>query len=315
MSSSLIASQWAAPAVAAVRRACLLATAVANKSPERARVDAIAKDDASPVTVADFGVQALLALALSENPLSRPAGAPRGATTGGAGGDSALHAPLLRMVAEEDTGALREDAGLLARVVDEVNAALPRDGGGVWAAQDVLAAVASGGLDPAKEASDEPYWVLDPIDGTKGFVRREQYCIGLALVKDSQPVLGILGCPNLWSQGSDGGSVGKLFVAIKGEGTREASLEDGDAGEAVHVSSADGGGSAPWADTAGVVFCESRESAHSSRGISGAVAAALGCDATPPVRVDSMVKYGLVARGEAHLYLRTCAAGARRALL
>ena len=41
------------------------------------------------------------------------------------------------------------------------------------------------------------YWTLDPIDGTKGFLRGEQYAIALALVKNGQVLLGVLGCPNL----------------------------------------------------------------------------------------------------------------------
>src|SRR5437868_15107736 len=32
---------------------------------------------------------------------------------------------------------------------------------------------------------------------TQGFLRREQFAIGLALIRRGTPVLGILGCPNL----------------------------------------------------------------------------------------------------------------------
>jgi hypothetical protein len=32
--------------------------------------------------------------------------------------------------------------------------------------------------------------VLDPIDGTKGFLRGGQYAVGLALIEDGKPVLG-----------------------------------------------------------------------------------------------------------------------------
>lgn len=40
------------------------------------------------------------------------------------------------------------------------------------------------------------FWVLDPVDGTLGFVRGDQYAIALALIEDGEPVLGVLGCPN-----------------------------------------------------------------------------------------------------------------------
>jgi len=40
-------------------------------------------------------------------------------------------------------------------------------------------------------------WTLDPIDGTKGFLRREQYAIALAFIRDGRVELGVLGCPEL----------------------------------------------------------------------------------------------------------------------
>ena len=44
---------------------------------------------------------------------------------------------------------------------------------------------------------DQRYWVLDPIDGTKGFLRGDQYAVALALVDGGKVVVGVLGCPNL----------------------------------------------------------------------------------------------------------------------
>ncbi|KAH9323481.1 hypothetical protein KI387_018120, partial [Taxus chinensis] len=40
--------------------------------------------------------------------------------------------------------------------------------------------------------------VLDPIDGTRGFVRggKALYVVGLALVVEGKPTLGVMGCPN-----------------------------------------------------------------------------------------------------------------------
>lgn len=40
------------------------------------------------------------------------------------------------------------------------------------------------------------FWTLDPVDGTLGFVRGDQYAIALALIEDGQVMLGVLGCPN-----------------------------------------------------------------------------------------------------------------------
>ena len=41
------------------------------------------------------------------------------------------------------------------------------------------------------------YWTLDPIDGTKGFIRGDQYAIALALIEQGQVKVGVLGCPSL----------------------------------------------------------------------------------------------------------------------
>ena len=40
------------------------------------------------------------------------------------------------------------------------------------------------------------FWVLDPVDGTLGFVRGDQYAVALALIEDGEVKLGVLGCPN-----------------------------------------------------------------------------------------------------------------------
>ncbi len=37
------------------------------------------------------------------------------------------------------------------------------------------------------------FWTLDPIDGTKGFLRKEQYAISLALVIDGKDSGGLAG--------------------------------------------------------------------------------------------------------------------------
>jgi 3'(2'), 5'-bisphosphate nucleotidase len=50
-------------------------------------------------------------------------------------------------------------------------------------------------------------------------------------------------------------------------------------------------------------FCESIESGHSEHGISACVARRLGIT-VEPARLDSQAKYGVVARGEADIYMR-----------
>ena len=52
-------------------------------------------------------------------------------------------------------------------------------------------------------------WVIDPIDGTKAFIRREpEYCISVALLEGPQPVLAAIFNP----------STNELYSAIRGQG-------------------------------------------------------------------------------------------------
>ena len=133
------------------------------------------------------------------------------------------------------------------------------------------------------------YWALDPIDGTKGFLRGDQYAIALALIDDGDVVLGVLGCPNLAElrridRGDVRGGPGPVPRACW-HATRPT-----------HVSP-----HRPHWPTARMV--ESVESGHSDHGQASLIAERLGIDA-PPFRIDSQCKYGAVARGDASIYLR-----------
>lgn len=40
------------------------------------------------------------------------------------------------------------------------------------------------------------YWLVDPLDGTKGFIAKTgEFCINIALMKDNNPILGIIHLP------------------------------------------------------------------------------------------------------------------------
>lgn len=248
-------------AIDAVRRASVVCQAVQKKLAGAV----LEKEDRSPVTVADFASQALICRELRA-----------------AFPDDAV-------VAEEDADALRESANsaLLAKVVEHVGVAQP--GATV---EDVLSWIDHGGGKP----SSGRFWTLDPIDGTKGFLRGEQYAVALALLVDSKVVVGAAGCPNLPVDPADPSKgTGAVFAAVHGQGAEVLPLE-GDAPPApVRVSAT--------ADPAEARFCESVESGHSSHGRSARVAAAAGIS-REPVRLDSQAKYVVVARGEAEAYLR-----------
>jgi 3'(2'), 5'-bisphosphate nucleotidase len=247
-------------AVAAVREAGRLCRAV------QAEIDlgALAKQDRSPVTVADFGSQALICRALRDAFPDDP------------------------IIGEEDAAVLREpaQAGMMDRVVRHVGKLRPASD-----AEQVCDWIDLGG---AKEYSPR-FWTLDPIDGTKGFLRGGQYAIALALVLDGQVVAAVLGCPNLGPTLDADRGEGSLFTALKGRGAWEMPLAlPGDAAP-VKVG--------PQADPSLIRFCESVEAAHSSHGDAARIASRLKIKAQP-ARLDSQAKYALVARGEAEAYLR-----------
>lgn len=68
------------------------------------------------------------------------------------------------------------------------------------------------------------HWALDPIDGTKGFLRGGQYAVCLGLLKEGKVVVGVMGCPNLPVDPSNpDGEKGVIFVAVEGQGAFQVS--------------------------------------------------------------------------------------------
>jgi 3'(2'), 5'-bisphosphate nucleotidase len=258
-----------AVAIEAVREAARLCRAVSSQiSPE-----VLAKKDKSPVTVADFGSQALICRALAKAFPDDP------------------------IIAEEDSAELRraENAAILNRVVEHVRAFEPESNP---SPDDVCGWIDRGATDKYRDR----FWTIDPIDGTKGFLRGEQYAVALALVVDGQVVVAGLACPNVnltTSARADRVSPGVIFTSVRGRGAFAVPMDqegEDDAGAIpIRVSEND--------DPAAVRFCESVESAHSAHGDAAAIATRLGIVA-PAVRMDSQAKYGVVARGEAEIYLR-----------
>jgi len=161
-------------------------------------------------------------------------------------------------------------------------------------------------------------WVLDPIDGTKGFLRGDQYAICLSLLDGGKPVVGLLGCPNLSptdaraSAATGCAAGGTLAWAVRGGGAfaraalQEPQLPQDDARARYRRPTRVSAAVAP----ARVGRCEAFEAGHSSRGKAAAAAAALGLTAEP-VRMDGQGKYAVLARGEAQLFTRLPRAGYR----
>ncbi len=221
------------------------------------------KEDRSPVTIADFASQAVVARRLLED------------------------FPDDALVAEEGSAALKqaEQADMLDSVTKYV-AALH-----VEATPQAVCKWIDHGLGKP----DGRFWVLDPIDGTKGFLRGDQYVVALALIEDGQVVIGALGCPNLdrW-QRPDLGGKGSLVVAVRGEGTWATALGE-EHFTRLRVSKCN--------DPSQARLLRSLESGHTNVNQIAQLEHALGTK-HPPVKMDSQAKLAVLAAGGGELLFR-----------
>ncbi|KZM28462.1 3'(2'),5'-bisphosphate nucleotidase [Ascochyta rabiei] len=272
-------------ALLAVQRASILTKSVYSSHSK----GTLTKTDSSPVTIGDFGAQALIIASIK----------------------SAF--PDDEVVGEEDADDLRSNADLKQLVWDLVQQARLSDaasehkiGGPIKSADDMLTALDSGASPGGNKGR---IWALDPIDGTKGFLRGGQYAVCLALMVDGVPTVGVIGCPNLpvddkapldsniGTDADDKEGKGVLFGAVKGQGATSRALTAGklEPPTTIHMS--------PLPDVAQATFCESVEAAHSSHGDQADIAKKLGIT-KHSVRMDSQAKYCSIARGAGDLYLR-----------
>jgi 3'(2'), 5'-bisphosphate nucleotidase len=219
------------------------------------------KADTSPVTVADFASQALIAGWLAEVFPDDP------------------------LVAEEDSWTLESDPATLAQVVERLRPLRPEaDAGRVQA-----------WIDRGGGQSGDRFWTLDPIDGTKGFLRGDQYVVALALIEGSEVVVAALAAPSLGVDLQPRPSTeGCIAVAVRGDGTWVVPLEGG-GGQRILVS---GCGSPSEAR-----LLSSFEEAHTDPEQQARFSRRLGLTAGP-IRLDSQAKYLVIAGGQAELLVR-----------
>lgn len=248
-------------ALKAVRQAAEVCRSVQNSI----AADSLEKKDKSPVTVADFASQALICRQLQ------------------------IDFPEDPVIGEEGADDLRGGEGsvFLHRVVEECAHV-----GVSGSDHDVCNWIDRGGLQTYRPR----FWTLDPIDGTKGFLRKDQYAISLALIVDGQIQVGILGCPNMPVTETNPDTRGILAWAVKGAGAWMQPLDD-------PTSPPQQLGVTTTAASGDARFCESVESGHSSHDWSGMIASQLGIT-REPFRIDSQCKYLAVAKGDADIYLR-----------
>lgn len=227
-----------------------------------ANADSLTKGDRSPVTLADLTVQAVMGHRLAEE---YP-------------GDAFL--------AEEASSSLEASPSMADKVGVLVRSAV----------EDLDRAAIAAALDRGNHPGgpEGRHWVLDPVDGTKGFLRGQQYAIALALVDGGKVVVGALGCPNLPAPGERGNGDGWIFHATRSQGAWAAPVAGGATVPAA-VDTID--------DSSRAIVCESVEAAHAAHSVQAGIARRLGINAEP-YRIDSQCKYAVLARGEASIYLR-----------
>ncbi len=223
--------------------------------------DSITKSDKSPVTIADFAAQAIVCKILKE------------------------HFPAIPIVAEENSEALKkpENRTILEKVLYYI--ANDKKTNNIPDKEYLFQSIDLGTGEPTNDI----FWALDPIDGTKGFLRGEQFAIALALIVNGKVQLGILGCPNLKI-----GNHGCLLFAAKDSGPYALDVEN-HALKKVRVSAI--------TTPEKMRFVESYVSSHSNMDMQLHIARVLKLE-QDPVRMDSQVKYGVLAAGQAEIYLR-----------
>ncbi|KAJ7968484.1 PAP-specific phosphatase hal2-like protein [Quillaja saponaria] len=298
-------------AVKAVQMACSLCQKVQesliSKTKSNGQVQVQSKDDSSPVTVADWSVQAIVSWVLSEF----------------------LVSGNISILAEEDVQTLSKSnaSGLLEAVVKTVNDCLAeapsfgvKEPKSPLGTSEVLEAISrcnsTGG-------ATGRFWVLDPVDGTLGFVRGDQYAVALALIEDGEVMLGILGCPNypmrkewlsyqhryhriiskLTPPTAETWEKGCVLYARKGSGKAwkqpvhdlDKKLVLQNCPIPVRVSSID--------NPALATFCEPVEKANSSHSFTAGLAHSVGLR-KQPLRLYSMVKYAAIACGDAEVFMK-----------
>jgi 3'(2'), 5'-bisphosphate nucleotidase len=231
---------------------------------------ALTKEDRSPVTVADFACQAMVAHLLEQS------------------------FPEALLVAEESSSALQKPGAEknLALVTSFVQRALDSEAANPSpSSQQVCAWIDRGQSNQASR-----FWALDPIDGTKGFLRGDQYAIALALVQNGEVLIGVLGCPNLVNaETPDLAGAGSLVIAVRGQGTWCTALDSPAPWKQLHVSTR--------LHPAQARLLRSFESGHTNVDQISLFAQALGIQANP-VLMDSQAKYAVLAAGAGDLLLR-----------
>ncbi len=226
---------------------------------------AMEKSDRSPVTVADIAFQARLGYHLS------------------------VRIPGAALIAEESSSMLVGEGGrrLASAAAEFIAATVP----------EFRESAFRTFLDYGTGRKKTSCWVLDPIDGTKGFLRKNQYAVALSYLHKGKVKIGALACPRLSPGNPDlvsSASSGSIYIAVKGKG---AFWTDDQATEWHELKVSE------TSDPSKAIILRSFESGHTNVSEIDRISEKLGT-AAEPLRVDSQVKYALLALGKGDIYLR-----------
>ncbi|QPG75917.1 hypothetical protein FOA43_003303 [Brettanomyces nanus] len=259
----------------AVRRASILTKKIADEHLQKG----ISKQDRSPVTIGDFGAQAIVINSILKN------------------------FPQDQVVGEENSSLIKSQH-LEASILKEVSWVQKQDSkfndilGTIDNADQLCNSVDKG---DSKGGRKGRFWALDPIDGTKGFLRGDQYAVCLALIVDGQVQVGVIGCPNLPHELRNSSSKrGGIYTSIRGHGSYFQDLAEEvnisfNSSKRIHLHNE--------FDVSQSRVVEGVEKGHSSHELQALIKQKLGIS-QPSVNLDSQVKYCAVANGDAEIYLR-----------
>lgn len=229
--------------------------------------DAMQKTDGSPVTIADIGAQLII-----------------------------NH--MIRSSFPDDLIIGEEDAEKLPKVdLTILHNFLASRGIELIASPKRLLNIEDHGKD------DVPYWTVDPIDGTKAFLRDTgQYCVCCAWIDATgHPEISVIAAPSLDCDGV-------LMYAVKGKGAYKARLNDDSndiSWEKVSIRRH------PSSEPGAKILAISQSSLYTRPGIVEPITETLSMSM---FKVDSQVKYMMVAMGLADAHIRAPAEGHREAI-
>ena len=244
------------PIISAARQAATLCRDVQQRYFVTHREMVAEKAGAEPVTIADYGAQAILCRAVS------------------------LAFPQDAIIAEEGA---EQFSALISETDQAEIAALI----GVVLGEPVTVAQVIGWLDYGQSRQAERTWVIDPIDGTKGFIQMRHYAVAIGLLIDQQVRGGVMATP---------GYLGKGAIFFTRDGRAWVETLSGEGIRQIHASQR--------TDPASLIALESFEKSHASQELMAEVRQLAGYGTATISRIDSQEKYAQVAAGDADMYLR-----------